>query len=265
MSSPFTQRTSAPIPPACKALCIQLVAVALAAILLLSLKSITGISIGLIAAATIAGVFAALLSHWFRLDWWWLPIQLGFTPALILFNSLAVPPLAFLVAFLLMLAVFWSTYRTRVPLFSSGPAVWDAVAALLPAHALRGIDIGSGVGGAVLALSEQRRDCAFTGIELAPLPWLISVIRARWRRSSARFIRSDYAKLDLGAYDVVFAYLSPAAMPALWEQARQQMRPGTMLISYEFGLEHTVADAEHQPAENGPMLYVWYPNGKHHI
>ena len=213
-------------------------------------------------AAVGAGVVAAMMSRWYQLDWWWLPIQLAFTPALVIFNSFAIPPIAFLVAFVVMLAVFWSTYRTRVPLFSSGPAVWARVADLLPAQPLHGVDIGSGVGGAVLALSRQRPDCQFIGVELAPLPWLISVVRGRWNRSAARFYRRDYTELDLGSFDVVFAYLSPAAMPALWEQAQRQMRAGSQLISYEFGIDHVEADSCHQPSTSGPRLFVWYPNGK---
>jgi len=35
-----------------------------------------------------------------------------------------------------------------------------------------------------------------------------------WRRSSATFVLGDYHKLDFGEFDAVFAYLSPAAMPA---------------------------------------------------
>ena len=161
-----------------------------------------------------------------------------------------------------MVLLFWGTYRTRVPLFSSNPTVWQFVAGLLPKHTQRCIDIGSGVGGAVLALSQLRPDCTFTGVELAPLPWLISVLRMRARRCAVRFLRGDYARVDLGSYDVVFAYLSTAAMQALINQAKMQMRCGTFLISYEFALEGVAVDAQYQPEVDGPMLYVWYPNGQ---
>jgi predicted O-methyltransferase YrrM len=43
--------------------------------------------------------------------------------------------------------------------------------------------------------------------------------------------------LDFAQFDVVFAYLSPAAMPELWKKAQREMRPGSLLISYEFPIE----------------------------
>jgi hypothetical protein len=43
--------------------------------------------------------------------------------------------------------------------------------------------------------------------------------------------RADLWTLDFGAYDVVYAYLSPAVMPELWAKARREMRPGALLVS----------------------------------
>jgi predicted O-methyltransferase YrrM len=97
-----------------------------------------------------------------------------------------------------------------------------------------------------------------SGIELAPLPWLASWLRARASGSRARFIRGDYDRLDFGSFDVVFAYLSPAAMGALWQKAQREMRPGSMLMSYEFAVEG------HPPALSlclrgtGRTLYIWH-------
>ena len=130
---------------------------------------------------------------------------------------------------------------------------------MLPPTPVRFIDIGSGLGGVILTLAAHRRDCEFVGIEIAPLPWLISVIRGRLRQSAARFTRRDYRMLDLADFDVVFAYLSPAAMPALWEQACTQMRNGSMLISYAFDLADVRPDQFCMPRADGPKLYVWFP------
>ncbi len=38
----------------------------------------------------------------------------------------------------------------------------------------------------------------------------------------------------MGDYDVVYAFLSPAPMPRLWEKAGIEMAPGAMLISNSF-------------------------------
>jgi hypothetical protein len=47
---------------------------------------------------------------------------------------------------------------------------------------------------------------------------------------------------NLAAYDIVYAYLSPAPMPALWDKARAEMKPGSLLISNTFAVPEQVAD-----------------------
>jgi SAM-dependent methyltransferase len=137
--------------------------------------------------------------------------------------------------------------------------VWDAVERQLPrGRPLRVIDIGSGLGGLVLELARRRPESGISGIELAPLPWLASVLRARFARSRARFLRGDYEQLDFAAYDAVFAYLSPAAMSALWRKAAAEMRPGAMLMSYEFGIVEKAPDLCIAPQGGGPSLYIWH-------
>ena len=174
-------------------------------------------------------------------------------------RALAIPPAAFLGAFLFLLLLYWSTFRTQVPYYPSGVRVWDEVARLLPqGRPVCAIDIGSGLGGLVLELARRRPESTFAGIELAPLPWLVSLLRARLSGSSARFVRGDYAHLDLGQYDAVFAYLSPAAMSALWQQASRQMRPGSILLSYEFLITEKSPDLSIVLPGRGPALYVWH-------
>lgn len=209
--------------------------------------------------ALLQGALAAALTWRCGLAPWWRAIQLLFPLALLGADSLHIPPLAFLLAFIFLLGLYWSTFRTQVPFYPSGAAVWDAVAQLLPAKpGVRLIDIGSGLGGLVLELARRRPDGAITGIELAPLPWLASRLRARLARSPARFVRGDYERLDFGQYDAVFAYLSPAAMAALWRKAAREMRPGAMLLSYEFDIPVKAPDRTIVVKAGGPALYVWY-------
>ena len=208
--------------------------------------------------AMCTGALAAVLARWYGLTWWWLIIECGFLPALHLTSLLHLPAWVFLLAFLLMLGLYWSTYRTQVPLYLSGRKVWAAVAALLPGGPVRVIDIGSGLGGLVLHLAQHSPDASVSGIELAPLPWLISWMRARLRGSRAHFLRGDYLALDFSRFDVVFAYLSPAAMPALWQNAFLAMQPGALLLSYEFMIDGHPPDLTTQPIPAGPKLYGWY-------
>lgn len=208
--------------------------------------------------ALVQGALASAISHWRRQAPWWLLIQFLFPLGLVVVLRFELPPSLFLAGFLFLLALYWTTFRTQVPFYPSGPATWKAVDALLPQQdGLRFIDIGSGLGGLVLHLAAQRATGSFMGIELAPLPWLVSVARARIKRSRGRFVRGDYTALNLASYDVVFAYLSPAAMPALWQKAHSEMRPGTLLLSYEFPIPDVPPHFSIVPESNRRILFAW--------
>ncbi len=217
-----------------------------------------------LAVAVVQGLLAAAITWKFGLASWWRAIQLLFPLALLAALALQLPSWLFLLLFLILLGLYWSTFRTQVPYYPSNPAVWDAVRQQLPppgdtaGRPLRLIDIGSGLGGLVLYLARVRPDAACEGIELAPLPWLYSWLRARLTRANARFRLGDYEKLDFAAYDLVFAYLSPAAMAGLWRKASAEMRPGAMLASYEFAIDARAPDRTIHATEGGVPLYIWY-------
>lgn len=217
------------------------------------------ISFSIGAAIVLQGVIAAFLARWRNLAVWWWVIQFCFPLALFFALALQLPPAIFLAAFLLFFILYWHTFRTQVPYFPSGEGVGDAVARLLPVdRAIRVVDIGSGLGGVVLNLASKRGDSEIIGVELAPLPWFISWLRARLSRSRGQFIRADYADMDFSRFDVVFAYLSPAVMSAVWEKARAEMRPGSLLLSNEFAIENQPADMIIQTERMRVPLYAWY-------
>ena len=244
--------------PAVAALLLQVAAFPLT-LAMTWLLATAGIPMSYLSVALIQGLVAAGLSWWRGLASWWRAIQLLFPVALFGAFQLAIPPLAFLAVFLFLLLLYWSTYRTQVPYYPSNRRVWKAVAGLLPdKQAVRVIDIGSGLGGLVLDLARRSPAIEATGIELAPLPWLASRLRARLARSRARFIRGDYNGLNFGEFDLVFAYLSPAALDALWRKAAREMRPGSLLLSYEFNIDDRSPDRIVYPTEGGPALHIWH-------
>lgn len=243
--------------PALRAALIQLAAypVTLGIIYLLATL---GLKPGLPDVAIVQGVVASLLTVRWGLASWWRLIQLLFPLALLAASALALPPAFYFIVFVVLVGLYWSTYRTQVPLYPSHPAVWRAVVdELPPGRALRLIDIGSGMGGMTLHLARARPESEVTGIELAPLPWLYARLRAAFTGSRARFVRGDYELLDFGDFDMVFAYLSPAVMSGLWAKAAAEMRPGSLLISYEFEIPACPPVKTIVTTEHGPSLYVW--------
>jgi len=244
--------------PTIQALIIQCASFVLTIFAIRGIVVLADMQVNIVVAAFMQGTIAAAIAFWRRLAPWWLPIQFVFPGALLAMHSLALPPEIFLALFILLLGLYWTTYRTQVPFYPSGPAAWEAVAGLLPIdRPVRFIDIGSGLGGLVLNLSASRPESTISGIELAPLPWLASWVRAFIAGSRGCFIRGDYTHLDFAQYDVVFAYLSPAAMPALWEKSSTEMRAGCLLLSYEFFIPGVAADVIVTPPAQGPILYGW--------
>lgn len=244
--------------PAVQALLCQVAAFPLT-LLTVFLLARAGAAPTYVTAAVAQGIFGAALIAWRRLARWWLAIGLLFPLALLGASQFAIPPWLFLAVFLFMLVLYWSTFRTQVPYYPSGKAAWDAVAAHLPQNRpVSFIDIGSGLGGLVLDLAQRRADMTAAGIELAPLPWLASWLRAKLTNSRAVFLRGDYERLDFADYDAVFAYLSPAAMTALWRKAKNEMRPGAMLMSYEFTISESAPSLSVYLPNTGRTLYIWH-------
>ena len=244
--------------PAVQALILQVVSFFTVLLINSVIWVVFGVSVGPIISSIMQGGCASLLSRWRRLAPWWLVIQFLFPVVLVLALALQLPPSLFLCAFLFFLFLYWSTIRTQVPFYPSGLPVWNAVSELLPADRnIALVDIGSGLGGLTLNLAHRFPSSRFVGVEIAPLPWLISAMRARLQSSTAYFTRGDYNQLHFADYDVVFAYLSPAAMPALWQKAKSEMRPETLLISYEFAIPDVQPTTVLSPSKNGANLYVF--------
>ena len=213
--------------------------------------------------AALCGLLAALLSLAIGLDRWWLPIQLLFAPLLVLALQLELNPWYYFGGFVLLALVYWSTFRTRVPLYLSGRKVWPAVEALLPAvetgRERRFVDLGCGVGGLLLHLACARPDMRFDGIELAPLPAAISKLRAAIVSGrNCRVLWGSFWKRSLADYDVVFAFLSPVPMPELWRKAHAEMRPGSLLISSTFTVPGQPPDRTIVVDDaRGTRLHLW--------
>ncbi len=205
------------------------------------------------------GVLAALVGHILRMDPWWLPIHLLFVPGLVWTVGLGLSPVYPLAGFLLLASLFWGVARTRVPLFFSSRAAATVLAEQLPpGRVFSFVDLGCGLGGVLGHLARQYPLGRYTGVETAPAPFLLSWLRSLPSSGRIRIRWADFATLNLGEYDVVYAYLSPAAMPGLWEKAQREMRPGSLLISNSFaipGMPPAAVVATGNSDESGLLLW----------
>jgi SAM-dependent methyltransferase len=216
------------MPPALKALFSQLAGLVMAFALARS-----GLLGGLWPLLGAQAVTATIVAAALRSARWWLPIHLVFLPLVVLAQGLGVHPGWYLAAFTLLVLVYWTSFRTQVPLYLSNRATAAAIASLLPPRPARALDIGAGTGTLLRPLAQARPDCRFTGIELAPATWLLGRTLGRGL-ANLEWHRGDLFAHDWQRYDLVYAFLSPVPMAEVWRKASAELRPGSVLVSNSF-------------------------------
>jgi hypothetical protein len=251
------KRGREPLNPATLALFIQVFALSLVSISPLIAK-MHGYSISVLEIFLLQAIFATALSCLFSMALWWHAIHALFPLLVGLMLRYPVSPIFYLCALVCTSAIYWSTFRTQVPYYPSNGQVAHALQNVLNDHkSLRVIDIGSGLGGVMMTLAKVFPQSSFYGIEIAPMPWAISLLRSKWQKSTAHFLYGDYQNLNFADYDVVYAYLSPAVMTRVWQKAVKEMRPGSLLISNEFDVIDQPAHMTLITTDQSSKLYVW--------
>ena len=204
-------------------------------------------------------VAAVLLSYWMGLPKWWCWINAVFPILVGIFQTFNWSSSIFLVGFLILALFYWSNFLTRVPYYPSSEVVWSEIADLLPSdQAANVLEIGSGFGGFCLFIKKHKPDSTVVGVELSPIIWLYSRIRQLVLKIDCQFLRQDYRRINFAKQDLIFAFLSPAAMPALYLQAKKQMKTGAILASYRFEIPCAHNESvEEIEISYGKTLYVW--------
>lgn len=189
------------------------------------------------ALVAVQAVVAAVVASALRCERWWIVIHLAFMPLVVAAQQLDISPAWYLTGFLLLVAVYWTSFRTRVPLFLTNGATTDAVARLIrDAAPLRIVDIGCGTGSMLVKLARHQPDCSLTGIECAPLPYALSRLRAIGL-PNLHIMSGDFFAQSWRDYDLVYAFLSPVPMSAVWAKVQQELAPGSLLVSNSFPIE----------------------------
>lgn len=239
-----------------RALTIQFVAWAVA---VFALRYTVSPPAGLVAIVIMQAGIAGGLALASGAPRWWVTIHLLFSPLIIGARALDIAPAWYLLAFLTLSAVFWSTFRTQVPLFLTNQATARALLRLLPQDkSIHLVDLGCGTGELLRRLAMSRPDCRFTGIENAPLPWLIARFRNR-HLHNVKVVRDDLWSAHLGQFDIVYAFLSPVPMPKLGRKASLEMHRDALLIANSFEIPGLHADriVDDEPRARALYLYTF--------
>jgi len=193
----------------------------------------------LLLQAVIAASFSAL----WRQAIWWRIIHVVFLPAIVAMLALNIPSWLYLLIFILLTLVFWGTVKGDVPLFLSSTAVSDALLNILVKEkAVSFADIGAGIGTVVAPIARQSPNLRIVALESAPLPWLL----AYWRCRPLPNVEVQYGSLwdsNFAAYQVIFAFLSPAVMARVAAKVQSEMPSGGLFISSSFPVPNWTPEA----------------------
>jgi|TARA_R100000005_G_scaffold96260_2_gene81880 hypothetical protein len=194
--------------------------------------------------ALAGGLLAGIVTRGFGFSVPWIIGQMLAPPLLVLALALDIPNWVFPLVLLLLVLLFWNVAGNRVPLFLTNRLTYRAIEEVLPDGPLHFADLGSGLGGILRYLAKRRRDARFSGLETAPLPFALSWLMGKFSGTDNLEMRyRDIFREDLSQYDVVYCFLSPVPMPALFEKARAEMKPGSLFVSNSFIVP------DHQPDE----------------
>jgi SAM-dependent methyltransferase len=188
------------------------------------------------------GAVALLFASLTRQPWWWRLMHALFVPLAWSASTIGIDPGWYLLLFMVLLLVYRGAVTGQVPLYLSNTATAAAIAELtkdLPK--MHFLDLGAGVGSVLGPLARQRPDARFSGVENAPATWAFGRLRMAGL-TNCDWRWGDIWQTRLSAYDVVYAFLSPVPMAALWEKAQREMRPGTLFISNSFPVPDVAAE-----------------------
>jgi hypothetical protein len=241
------------LPPVLRALLAQ----ALAFVMLMALARL-GLRFPAWVWVLVQAVLAVFLSRWLYLSSRWVFMQAALPFLVRAFWGAPIPAWVYLALFVGLALVFGGGLLTRVPLYHASEDAWARLEELLPDRlGMRFVDLGCGFGGPVAHLARARPDGVFVGVEASPFTWLVAWLRCL-PRPNAHIRLGSLWRTDLAGFDVVYAFLSPVPMPALWAKARREMRPGSRFISHSFEVPgETPQRVLPVQGREGARLLVW--------
>lgn len=196
----------------------------------------------LLAFGLVQAVIAAAITLVLRGPRWWLPLHLVFLPAVIFASAQHLASSWFLGGFVLLLGIYWTSFKSRVPLYLTNKLTADALLGLIQAEgAVRVVDAGCGTGSLVRRLALEAPSLHCEGWEIAPVPWLLAWLRTRML-PNCTVLRKSIWRMSWSLPDLVYVFLSPVPMAEVWRKALTDMQPGALLVSNSFQIPGVVPE-----------------------
>lgn len=142
--------------------------------------------------------------------------------------------IVFLVVLLMLGTLLINIFLTKAPYVPSSKKILDRLLEelkLKPAQVV--YDLGCG-DGRFLIRAEKKFGIKAIGYELAPLPFVLAKILQFINRSKTQIIYGNFFQANLGDADLIFCYLFPEIVSQVYQKAKLECRPGTILVSNTF-------------------------------
>lgn len=217
-----------------------------------------GVTLPIWLSISIHAVVAGALALFLKLPRAWVGMNFFLWPSAILYHLSGLPSAALLLVSIVIGLIYFPTFWTKVPFYPTSSIMYQQVLAQLPSkQGIKFLDIGSGYGSLLFYLAQKRPDATFDGVEIAPVPVLVSRIRQLLHRSAVATKWTNFWSLSLSEYDVVYAFLAPDPMPALWDKARAEMKSGSVLLVNSFPVPHKEDLKIEVQDERNCVLYLY--------
>ena len=209
----------------------------------------------------IQAVFAVLISRWIGLPTWWLLIQFLLPIGLYVGITLEFNPLWSLLLFGVLWLLFRNAFTERVPLYLTNSTTRQALKKIAKALSqtqdnVQFMDLGCGLGGNVIFMSQQRGVAQSHGVETAPIPYAFSKLYSKI--GGGEIFAQDIWKTDLSHYHLVYAFLSPEPMQKLWKKVRSEMPAGSVFVTNSFAVPNVEpSDIWQLPDGRETVLYLY--------
>lgn len=209
---------------------IQLTVFALAIFLSLSIESPSLLLF-------IQSLTALLLTGLFKLSLPWQACNLLLPPAIFFSSHNTLPTYGLIGLIAILFLIYLPTFWTRVPYYPASKKVIAELSHVLTSksEAFSFIDLGSGFGELLFQLAKNFPNGHFIGVELSPLAYLSSKIRAsRYQNVEIRY--QNFWKISLSEYDYIYAFLAPPPMEAIWRKLKQEAKADCIVLINSFPL-----------------------------
>lgn len=202
---------------------------------------------------------ALLLSAIIKLPIPWMMMN-GALPIAAFFSLTSDISSVYYIAPLIALAlIFGPAIKNRVPYFPTTKPAYQVLLSELPTDKrFSFVDLGCGLADLLVYLARERPNGEFTGVELGILPYILAKIRIK--RSKLRNVSVECR--DIWGYktessDFIYTFLSPAAMPRVWDKISREHKPGAVFISNSFPVsEHAEREVD-IPDMIGSRLFIY--------